>query len=161
MDLEPRQLPGQTALGIHRDPRGIALLYPDWWQAYDSPDGKLFSPGNLDTFISVEITPLGMRVTAEDLPELEKGFLTALRNMPSSELLEHRSFDTGVLLGLEARQRYEGKKRWIRLLYRGDVQVRLIAQGATEQEFDFWLPSFEPAMTSFVFDPAAMPLEPY
>jgi hypothetical protein len=159
--MEPRQLPGQTALAIHRDPRGLALLYPDWWQAYDSPDGKLFSPGNLDTFISVEITPLGMSVTPEDLPELEKGFLTALRNMPSSELLEHRSFDTGLLLGLEARQRYDGKKRWIRLLYRGTAQVRLIAQGATEQEFDFWLPSFDPAMTSFVFDTAAVPTEPY
>jgi hypothetical protein len=159
--MEPKQLPGQTPLNIHRDPHGVALLYPDWWQAYDSPNGKLFSPGNLDTFISLEVVPIATPVTAEDLPELEKGFLAALRQMPNSEVLEHRIFDTGPLLGLEARQRYDGKKRWIRLLYRGQGQVRLIAQGATEQEFDFWLPSFDPAMTSFVFDAAAMPLEPY
>jgi len=123
--------------------------------------GMLFSPGNLDTFISVDVTPLGTRVVPEDMVELERGFLTALRGMPNSDVLEHRRIDTGPLLGMEAQQRFDGKKRWIRLLYRGELQVRLIAQGATEQEFDFWLPSFEPAMTGYVFDAAAMPLESY
>jgi hypothetical protein len=160
--MEPRQPPGQTALGIHRDPHGVALLYPEWWQAYDMPDGKLFTPGDLDTFISMEVTRLGTRVTAADLPELDRGFLTALRQMPSSELLEHSTIDTGLLLGVEARQRFDGKKRWIRLLYRGELQVRLVAQGATEQEFDRWLPAFDPAMTGFVFDAGAMPgLDPF
>jgi hypothetical protein len=155
--MEPRQLPGQTALGIYRDPHAVALLYPDWWQAYDMPDGRLFTPGDLDTFISMEVARLGTRVTAADLPELEHGFLTALRQMPSSELLEHGTIDTGLLLGVEARQLYGGHKRWIRLLFRGELQVRLVAQGATAQEFDRWLPCFDPAMTGLVFDAAAMP----
>ncbi|TAK25351.1 MAG: hypothetical protein EPO26_02960 [Chloroflexota bacterium] len=160
--MEPRQVPGQTPLAVYRDSiHGLALLYPDWWQAFDSPTGKLFSPGNLDTFISLEASSLGMRVAARDLPELEKGFLTGLRNMPDSELLSHEVFDGGIVLGLDARQRYDGKKRWVRLLYRGELQVRLIAQGATEPEFDFWLPSFNPAMTSFVFDAIVMPTESY
>lgn len=159
--MEPKQLPGQTPLGIHRDPRGVALLYPDWWQEYDAPNGKLFSPGDLNTFISMEVTSLPTIVTAEDLPALEKGFLDALRKMPNSEIVEHRSIDNGILLGFEARQRFEGKMRWIRILYRGRAQVRLVAQGASEEQFEFWLKSFDPAMTSFVFDAAAMPTEQY
>lgn len=160
--MEPKQLPGQTPLGIHRDPRGVAFLYPDWWQAYDMPNGRLYSPGNLDTFISMEVTSLPTPVNAADLPALEKGFMAGLHKVEDSRLLEHSVLDTGLLLGLEARQLFEGgKKRWIRLLYRGNVQVRLVAQGATEQEFEFWLKSFDPAMTSFVFDAAAMPTEQY
>ena len=161
--MEPRQQPGQTPLAIHRDPvHGLALLYPDWWQAYDIPDGRLFSPGDPDTFISIEARRLGTPVTARDLPDLESGFLAGLRTVPGSKLQSHRSYDAGIALGLEARQLYDGHKRWIRLLYRGELQVRLVAQGATERDFDFWLPCFDPAMTSFVFDAAAMPgLDPF
>jgi len=156
--MDPKQLPGQTPLAIHRDPvHGLALLYPDWWQAYDIPDGRLFTPGDHGTFISIEARRLGTPVTAADLPDLERGFLAGLRKAPGSKLLSHHRLDSGLALGLEARQLHDGHKRWIRLLYRGDLQVRLVAQGATEQEFDFWLPSFDPAMTGFVFDAAAMP----
>lgn len=160
--MEPRQLPGQTPLAIYRDAaNGLALLYPDWWQAYDSPDGRLYSPGDLNTFISIESKQLETAVTALDLPELEKGFLQGLRQVPDSSLLSHGTFDWGVAFGIEARQRFDGKKRWIRLLYRDALQVRLIAQGATDADFDFWLPVFDPAMTSFVFDAAAMPTQQY
>lgn len=160
--LEPRQLPGQTALAIHRDASyGLALLYPDWWQAYDSPEGKLFTPGHIDTFISIESTRLDTPVAFEELADLERGFLAGLRKLPGSKLLSHGTFGPSPMVGMDARQLYDGKKRWIRLIYRGLLQVRLIAQGATPDEFDYWLPVFDPAMTSFVFDASAMPLEPY
>jgi hypothetical protein len=159
--MEPRQQPGQTPLAIHRDPvHGLTLLYPDWWRAYDIPDGRLFSPGDQHTFISIEARRLGTTVTARDLPDLEKGFLAGLRRVPGSTLQSHRAYDAGVALGLEAHQLVDGHKRWIRLLYRGDLQVRLVAQGATEPEFDRWRPAFDPAMTSFVFDPFGLPTQP-
>lgn len=156
--MEPIKRPGNTPLKFHRNRRyGFSMVYPDWWQEYDIPDGKLFSPGDLDTFISVEARELGTPVTASDLPDLKEGFLAGLRRVPGSRIESQDAYDVGFLVGLEARQLYEGKKRWIRLLYRGDLQVRLVAQGATEQEFSRWLPSFDPAMTGFVFDGGIAP----
>jgi len=43
------------------------------------------------------------------------------------------------------------------LLYQDTLQVRLVAQGATAEEFEFWLPCFNPAMTGFFFDGGVAP----
>jgi hypothetical protein len=158
--MDPRQLPGNTPLRYYRDPvHGFSMVRPDWWQEYDIPDGKLFSPGDMATFISVETKQLGVRVVAADLPDLRRGFLSGLRKVPGSKLLSQSDYDVGFLIGLEARQLFDGHKRWIRLLYRNSLQVRLVAQGATEQEFEFWLPCFDPAMTGFDFDGGVAPMQ--
>jgi hypothetical protein len=161
--MDPRQLPGNTPLAFYRDRQhGFSLPYPEWWHGYDIPDGKLFSPApspeQVATFISVEARELGTPVTAADLPDLERGFLRGLRQVPGSKLEAHSRYDVGFLIGLEARQSYQGRRRWIRLLYRDALQVRLVAQGASAAEFDLWLPSFDPAMTSFQFDGGRPPL---
>jgi hypothetical protein len=43
------------------------------------------------------------------------------------------------------------------LLYRQRRQARLVAQGATEAEFDRWMIKFEPSLTSFDFGGDSMP----
>jgi hypothetical protein len=159
--MDPKKLPGNTPLKFYRNRRhGFSMLYPDWWHEFDltEAEGKLYSPSATDhsTCLMVEVRDLGTRVTARDLPTLREGFLAGLRRVPGSKIESHVDYDVGFLIGLEARQTYrEGgarRKRWVRVLYKDTLQVRLVAQGATAREFDFWLPSFNPAMTGFVFD---------
>jgi hypothetical protein len=158
--------PGNVPLKYYRDPKhGFSMLYPDAWYVFDltEVEGKLFapSPTDLATCLSVEVRDIGTPVTARDLPTLREGFLSGLGQVPGSRLTDRKEYDVGFLIGLEARQTFRDgrarRKRWIRLLYRDTLQVRLLAQGASPVEFDFWLPVFNPAMTGFVFDGGVAP----
>jgi hypothetical protein len=123
----------------------------------DGGQGVIFAPDpeELRTAISVEVRDLGTEVTAEDLPDLETAFLKGLRSVPGSRIERHEAFQSIVHIGLEALQSFdEGgqrRRRWVRVLYSGKLQARLIAQGATVAEFDRLRPLFAPCMTTFVF----------
>jgi hypothetical protein len=92
---------------------------------------------------------------AADLPDLEKGFLKGLRTVSGSRVERHEAFANEFHIGVEAVQTYadagERRKRWVRLLYKGSVQARLIAQGATVEEFERLRPLFAPCVTTFMF----------
>ena len=134
---------------------------PDVWVARDldveGGQGVIFAPDpeELRTAISVEVRDLGTEVTARDLPDLEKAFLKGLRSVPGSKLEQHEVFQSPYHIGIEAQQSFdEGgqrRRRWIRVLYNGRLQARLIAQGATVAEFDRLRPLFAPCMTTFLF----------
>jgi hypothetical protein len=112
-------------------------------------------PEELLTVLSVEVRDLGTEVTPADLPDLEKGFLKGLRSVPGSEIEQHEAFQSLYHTGLEAQQSFDDagqrRRRWIRVLYKGTLQARLIAQGATVEEFDRLRPIFAPCMTTFLF----------
>jgi len=137
------------------------LPRPDVWVARDldveGGQGVIFAPDpeELRTAISVEVRDLGTEVTARDLPDLEKAFLKGLRSVPGSKLEQHEVFQSPYHIGIEAQQSFdEGgqrRRRWIRVLYNGRLQARLIAQGATVAEFDRLRPLFAPCMTTFLF----------
>jgi hypothetical protein len=95
-------------------------------------------------------------VTPDDLPDLERGFLRGLRAAPGSRLEEHSAFANEFAIGIDAVQTYEEsgrrRKRWVRLLYRGSIQARLIARGATVEELDRLRPLFAPCVTTFMFE---------
>ncbi len=134
---------------------------PDAWfeRDLDIEDGQgvIFTPDPeaLMTAISVEVRDLATEVTAEDLPDLEKGFLKGLRSVPGSRLEQHDVFESLYHIGVEAQQSFDAagqrRRRWIRVLYKGTLQARLIAQGATVEEFDRLRPLFAPCMTTFLF----------
>jgi hypothetical protein len=42
-------------------------------------------------------------------------------------------------------------KRWVRLIYRDSLQVRLVGQAATIEQFDYWLPVFFQTIRTFRF----------
>jgi hypothetical protein len=75
--------------------------------------------------------------------------------VPGSRLEQHEAFANEFHLGVEAVQTYADagrrRKRWVRLLYKGSLQARLIAQGATVEEFDRLRLLFAPCMTTFMF----------
>jgi hypothetical protein len=56
---------------------------------------------------------------------------------------------------MEARQTFlDGatrRRHWVRLLYQGSTQVRLVARGETVEEFQRWLPMFYETMRTFRF----------
>ncbi len=134
---------------------------PDVWFErnldVEGGQGVIFTPDpeELMTAISVEVRDLGTQVRAEDLPDLENGFLKGLRSVPGSEIEQHEVFESAYHIGLEAQQSFDTsgqrRRRWIRVLYKGTLQARLIAQGATLDEFDRLRPLFAPCMTTFLF----------
>jgi hypothetical protein len=119
--------------------------------------GVFYAPILDDEFtgFSAEGCDLGMTVTGDDLAVLKSGFLSGLRKMPNSTIESQEADAIGTLITMEARHTYRDggviRKRWVRLLYQGSIQVRLVAQGATVTAFDYWLPMFYESMRTFRF----------
>ena len=134
---------------------------PDVWfeRSLDVAGGQgvIFTPDAEEraTAISVEVRDLATEVTPEDLPHLAKAFLEGLRSVPGSQIEMHEAFQSPYHIGLEALQSFDTdgqrRRRWIRVLYKGTLQARLIAQGATLDEFDRLRPLFAPCLTTFLF----------
>ena len=156
-------------LKYYRDPEhGFSMVYPEPWHAFELQDneGRLFSerPDDFGTCLAIEITELPTPVTAEDLPALRQGFMKGLRSAPGSRILRRSDYDVGWAVGLEAVQLFdeggERRKRWVRVLYKGNHQYRLVAQGRNAKEYERWLNEFKPAMTAFRFDGGIAPVYP-
>jgi hypothetical protein len=159
---EPGSGPAFTGLVVHRSlEHRYSFFYPEGWHQLEleteGGQGVIFapSPDDVATSFSAESRDLGTAVTADDLPTLRRGFLAGLRRLPSAVIESSEDYTVGELLGLEARHAFRDgparRKRWSRLLYQGTLQVRLIAQGATPDAFDYWLPAFTTMMRTFRF----------
>ena len=159
---DPRPPPAFTGLLVHREPRyGCSLLIPEGWQrrelVSEHGSGVVFLPDPADevTSFSFEGRDLGLEVGPDDLAALRSGFLAGLRKLPGCKLAQHEAEAIGRLITMEARLTFRDgaarRKRWTRLLYQGRIQVRLVAQGATPAEFDYWEPMFFQSMRTFRF----------
>ena len=145
LGLAEQPLP--NALRAYRNREfGYSMPRPDTWferkMDVEGGQGVIFTPDpeSRTTAISVEVLSLGTEVTAQDLPDLDKAFLKGLRSVPGSRVERHAVFQSDYHIGVEAQQSFEAGgtrcRRWIRLLYKGPLQARLIAQGATVAEFN-------------------------
>ena len=163
--------PANVARKYHRDPDyGFSLLYPETWHrfefAVERGRGVLYSedPDDLTTHLAIEARDLGTRVRASDLPDLRRGFLAGLRSVPGSRIVRSSAYDVGLLIGVEAHQLYDlgeqRPRRWVRLLYKDSIQVRLVFQARDAAHFKYWLPSLKPGMTGFFFDGGLAPFTP-
>jgi hypothetical protein len=154
--------PALTSLVVHRDlTYRYSFLYPDGWYQTEllseGGHGRIFSPlpGDTLTSLSVEARDLGTPVTTDDLPALRQGLLAGLHALPGAVVASHEDYAIGETIGLEAHHTYRAggavRRRWTRLLYQQRLQLRLIAQGETAAEFDYWLPHFTLLMRSVRF----------
>jgi hypothetical protein len=130
---------------------GYAIWVPNDWYRFDMTDGHhgvIYSPypDNFDTSFSAQKMILDYKVTQEDVPVLREGFDAGLASLPGIEIESQEDIVTSTLITLEARYSFlEGearRKRWVRNVYWGEGQLLLIAQGATPEEFKYWLPMF-------------------
>jgi len=160
--VETKAGPVFTGLVAHRDQAfNYSFFLPLGWHRLEiegAGDNGVFYAPSLDdplTGFSAEARDLGMEVTADDLPSLRAGFLSGLRKMTRSKIESQEADAIGSLITMEARQTYRDgavtRKRWVRLLYQGTTQVRLVAQGATVDAFEYWLPMFLESMRTFRF----------
>ena len=157
---DAQQPPAFTGLVVHRDSDvGFSLLLPDGWHRLDLPDhgGPLYTPDSGDPTTGLEVSgqDLGTEVQARDLPSIRRGFLNGLRQLPGGQIEQQEATTIGALLTLEARVTYrDGKvtrKRWVRLLYQGHTQIRLLAEGLSPERFAYWEPMFFTAFRTVRF----------
>jgi hypothetical protein len=140
---------------------GYSMPRPDEWYEreldVEGGQGVIWTPDPeaLVPAISVEMLDLGTEVTEADLTDLEKGFLKGLRSVPGSKVDRRQRFASTFHIGVEAHHTFDEdgtrRRRWIRLLYKGSKQARLIAQARTVEEFEQLRPLFAPCMTTFMF----------
>src|SRR5579884_2410293 len=154
--------PTFTGLVVHRDlTYRYSFFVPDGWYRLEleasTGNGVFYAPALDDplTGFSADARDLQTEITPDDLPILRAGFLSGLRKMPHSIVESHEAEAVGRLITMEARHTYRDgavtRKRWVRLLYQGSIQVRLVAQGATIERFNYWLPMFFESMRTFRF----------
>ena len=159
---EQPERPAFTGLLVYRNLEyRYSFLYPEGWYLADleTEGGQgiivMPRPDDVATSFSAEARDLGTTVGADDLPALEHGFLAGLRRLPGAVIERHEASVTGALIMLEAwhtfREADSERRRWVRLLYQGSSQARLIAQGATAADFDYWLAMLSQPMRTFQF----------
>jgi hypothetical protein len=157
---EPSDLPAFTGLLVHRDlDFGYSLFVPVDWHRLEpeSGSGVFYAPDvdDLLTGLAIEARNLGTAVKPGDLPTLRNGFVAGLRQLPGCRIESRESEAVGALISLEARHTYRDgaaiRKRWVRLLYQGRTQVRLIAQAASVEKFSYWEPMFFEALRTVHF----------
>lgn len=121
--------------------------------------GRIYTPDpdDVSTSLSVEAQDLGTKITGDDLAILREGLEAGLQQLRDLTVEKHEDYAIGDLVGFEYwftfREAPDGplRKRWLRLAYQGQIQVRMIAQGATTEAFDYWLPLFNQAIRTFQF----------
>jgi hypothetical protein len=158
--------PTFTGLAIHRDlTYRYSLMYIESWHSLelesDGGKGVILTPDldSTETSLSIEAREMGTTVTGDDLPALRAGLeqgLSQLRDLT----IEHQEDDAiGKLVMLDVQYTYREpadaadaplRKRWLRLAYEGQIQVRLIAQGDVDS-YTYWLPAFNQSMRTFQF----------
>lgn len=159
---ESEQLPSFTGLVVYRNLEyRYSFFYPDGWYQFEleteGGQGVIFSPypDDITTSVSTEARDLGTTLTAEDLPMLREGFLEGLQELPGVVIEREESEAIGQLLALDAWCTYDEdgarRKRWVRLYYQGQIQLRMIAQGASVEQYDYWLPMLNMAMRTLQF----------
>lgn len=158
--VDSSRTPAFTGLVVHRDlDVGFSLLLPDGWQRLDLPEngGTLYTPEPDDPTTGLEVggQDLGTEVQARDLPSIRRGFLSGLRHLPGCQIEQQEDTAIGGLLTLEARLTYRDgeaiRKRWVRLLYQGQTQIRVIAEGSSVERFAYWEPMFFMAFRTVKF----------
>ncbi|HET6319240.1 MAG TPA: hypothetical protein VFG86_22520 [Chloroflexota bacterium] len=157
-------MPAFEGLLVHHDERfGFVVLVPDGWQRLDlqgSASGVFYAPDASDllTGLAIDAEELPTRVRAKDLATLRSGLLDGLRRLHGFQLEHIEAESISDLLTLEARLTFRdgasARKRWVRLMYQGRTQIRLIAQAASPERFDYWEPMFFQAMRTIRFGDA-------
>lgn len=132
--------------------------YPKGWQPY-ALDGErigfLCSPmsDQPTTFFSVEVTSLETTVESQDVDMLVAGVEEGLATLPGLVIESAEQSAAGNRIEIERALTFEDAgsthRRRIRLIYDRDRLYTLISQGATVDEYTYWLPMLNYCHLSF------------
>ena len=141
----------------------FSLLYPEGWARAKVPrahgGGVVFTvdPDDRDTSLLVQSRKLPSRVEPGDLDALRDGLVEGIGQLPDALLLTSEAEAVGSLLTAEAQHTYRdpesgaSRKRWVRLLCQGNVQISIVAQGSSPDKFAYWVPMFTTVMRTVKF----------
>jgi hypothetical protein len=137
---------------------GYAVWLPQEWRQLDmmgDHKGWVFTPypDHFDTSFSCEKISLDYKVTPEDLDILREGFLEGINQLPDA-VIEETRYDTGkMVVIMEAKFTFtengQRRKRWTKSMYWGEANLVFIAQGATVEDYEYWLPMFYNTMNAY------------
>jgi hypothetical protein len=147
--MTERQPPRFYGVVTYRDPLGrFSFRYPSTWHQFeldDKRDGVLFSPEaeNPRTWFSLWVSELETNVVAEDLEDLKLGLDEGLSQLSECRIEAASGEPLGNLIKFERIFTFQEdgmiRKRRLWLLYVDKWQMVLTWQGATEEEYDYWL----------------------
>jgi hypothetical protein len=152
--MAQKQYPSISALSWHRH-QYYSFFLPKDWQHFtwaDERDGMVFGPDADDplTIFAVDVKDLGMAINADDLDAVAEGFFGSIEALPGVEIESREQQAADSLIKLEAKYTFDDdgqtRKRWVRLYYHLTRQITMMAQGATPEKYDYWLPWFFEAM---------------
>ncbi len=156
--------PTFEGLAVYRHLRHrFSLLYPEGWAQAKVPraqgGGVVFTvdPDDRQTSLLVQSRKLPSPVQPEDLDALRDGLLEGVGQLPDVQLLDYKAEAIGKLLDAEAQHTYRDaqsgdlRKRWVRLLCQGAIQISIVAQGSSPEKFEYWLPMFNSVMRTVKF----------
>jgi hypothetical protein len=148
--MTDRPPPRYYGLTTYRDPQGrFSLQYPTTWHKFeleDQREGLMLSPEpeNPQTWFSVWISRLEVNVMAEDLEDLKDGVDEGLRQLPDMQLETSSEEALSNLIKFERIYTFSDggvtRKRKSWLLYVDTWLMVVTYQGATEDEYAYWLP---------------------
>ena len=150
----PQDKPGPRYHGIYKHvfpEAGYSIWIPTGWRRLEMTnghDGAIFTPDpdRYDTCISTEKVTLEHAVRQKDVPILRKGFQGGIDSLSDVEVESQDEKITPTLMLFEAKFTFSEseatRKRWLRVIYWGNGQLIVMAQGATPDAYEYWLPMF-------------------
>jgi hypothetical protein len=148
--MAERPPPQFYGVRVYQDPQGrFTFRYPTGWHQFelsDDREGVLFSPdaANPLTAFSVWVQALDTRVVAEDLEDLRLGVNEGLSQFAEYTSESESEEVLGNLIKFERiftfREDGVTRKRKTWILYVDTWQIVATWQGATEEDYSYWLP---------------------
>ena len=145
-----RPPPRYYGIKLYRDPHGrFSFQYPSDWHTFeleDQREGLMVSPEaeNPQTWFSVWVSRLELQVVAEDLADLKDGVDEGLQLLPDIKVESASEDALNNLIKFERVYSFrEGetlRKRRSWFLYVDTWLMVVTYQGATEEEYAYWLP---------------------
>ena len=137
---------------------GYAVWIPNNWRKIDMVDGHkgwIFTPyaDRFDTCFACEKITLDFQVSTDDLQVLVEGFEEGIKSLPDA-VIEEKKYNTGKMaVLLEAKFTFtengQRRKRWVKSVYWHEANLIMLAQGATVEEYEYWLPMLFNTMNSY------------
>lgn len=141
--------PRFTGVSTYQDPLGrFSFRYPWDWHQFDldgDHEGVMFAPEETaDTYFAAWVTKLDEHVVAEDLDILREGLAAGLAQLPNYQVETAKDDVLSNLVKLERIYTFDDngttRKRRVWTLYVDTWQIVLVFQGATPEDYHYWLP---------------------